>query len=109
MELNDINIPEMEKQRYEAIKRTNKYLEMKILIGAENDKSECGMVSKTPVVKTDMHNCSSQEISFLYITLQSIIKSLEERYPKECLISKLTMEAQHMGSVQWKNENNKED
>ena len=45
MEFNNINIPEMEKQCYEAIKRTNKYLEMKILIGAENDKSECGMIS----------------------------------------------------------------
>lgn len=40
MEFHSIDIPEMEKQRYQAIKRTGEYIELNILIGTEDDDKE---------------------------------------------------------------------
>lgn len=108
MKFEHVNISEMEKQRYAAIKRTNKYLEMNLIIGVDDDRIlEKGLTSKHPVVITTMNKCSSQEIGCFYMTLQEIIKSLEKQYPIECYAAKMTMEVQDIGSVQLTKENKK--
>lgn len=101
MEFSEINIPEMEKQRYESIKRTNKYLEMKLIIGVEGTELGNGVISKEPVVMTSMCNCGPQEVGCFYMTLQAIMKSLEKQYPAECYVSKLTMRTKDMGTMHW--------
>ena len=40
MEFHSIDIPEMEKQRYNAIKRTGQYIELNILIGVESEEEK---------------------------------------------------------------------
>lgn len=99
MEFHSVDVSEMEKQRYEAIKRSGEYMELNILIGAESDDLGGGLVSKTPVVSTHINNCGPQEIGCMYMTLRQLMKSMEKKYPKECYISKLAMQVEDMGSV----------
>ena len=99
MEFHNIDIPEMEKQRYQAIKRTGEYVELNILIGTENDETEDGLSVKSPVVTTHMHKCGPEEVACLYMTLQSIARVLERKYPVECLMGKLSMKVEDMGTI----------
>lgn len=99
MEFHSVDVSEMEKQRYEAIKRSGEYMELNILIGAESDDLGGGLVSKTPVVSTHINNCGPQEIGCMYMTLREIIKSMEKKYPMECYVSKLAIRVEDMGSV----------
>lgn len=90
MESDNVDIKQMEKQRYEAIKKSGKYIELNILIGTEfetiNNKE-----AKVPVVSTKLHQCSGEEIACLYATLKSYIENLEKEYPLECVLAKLTL------------------
>lgn len=104
MEMYNVDIPEMEKQRYNCIKNSGKYLEMNILIGAENEDLGDGLVSKAPVISTHMCKCGSQEVGCLYVTLNELMKSLEKRYPMECCIAKLAMHVDDLGAVDNSNE-----
>lgn len=108
MEIHDVNIPEMEKQRYESIKNSDSYIELKIIIGTENEISKNGHESRTPVVITSMNHCGPKEIAYLYVTLQSVLESLEHNYPAECFIGKIGMEPTNMGTVRFKDENEEE-
>ena len=99
MEIYDINVPEMERQRYESIKNSGEYAELKILVGVENDKSKDGVASKSPIVTTSMHNCGPEEVACLYVTLKTALNSLRNRFPLECFMGEVTMEVQDMGAI----------
>lgn len=104
MEFHSVNIPEMEKQRYEAIKKSGEYIELNVLIGTESDDLGEGLVSKAPIVSTHLHGCGPQEIGCMYVTLQQVLKTLEKKYPAECYVSKLAMRVEDMGSIQLTDE-----
>lgn len=99
MEFHSIDIPEMEKQRYQAIKRTGEYIELNILIGTEEDDKENGISTKQPVVTTCMHKCGPKEVACLYATLNAVSKMLKEKYPLECLLSEIGMKIENLGSI----------
>ena len=99
MEFHSINIPEMEKQRYQAIKRTGKYIELNILIGTEEDDKENGVSTKSPVVATCMRKCGPKEVACLYVTLNTVSKILKEKYPLECLLGEIGMKIENLGSI----------
>ena len=109
MEFHSIDIPEMEKQRYQAIKRTGEYVELNILIGTEEDDQENGISTKSPVVTTCMHKCGPKEIACLYATLQAVSNVLEEKYPFECFLAKMGMRVENMGSVDSSLKDDEED
>ena len=113
MEFYNIDIPEMEKQRYESIKKSGEYLELTILIGVENDVDKNGTTYKNPVVATHMCGCGAQEIASLYSTLQAFLKTLKERYPLECLLGDMLMNTESLNVITLdeddEKDNNKED
>lgn len=108
MEFYNIDIPEMERQRYNSIKKSGEYIELNILIGVE-DEEENGVSAKSPVVSTCMHNCGPQEVACLYATLHAVSQTLERKYPVECLMGKMGMRIENMGSVDSSLEDDKED
>lgn len=108
MEFYNIDIPEMEKQRYNSIKKSGEYIELNILIGVE-DEEENGVSAKSPVVSMCMHNCGPQEVACLYATLHAVSQILERKYPVECLMGKMGMRIENMGSVDSSLEDDKED
>ena len=99
MEFHNIDIPEMEKQRYNAIKRTGQYIELNILIGVENEEEKGNTAVKSPVVSMRIHNCGPMEVASLHATVKAVIENLEKQYPVECLMSNLTMKTEGMGSI----------
>lgn len=99
MKFDEINVNKMEQQRYDDIKKKGKYVELDILIGAEKDEFE-GHTGKLPVVTTVMKGCGPEEIACLYATLQNLCKHFEKEYPMECMLSKLAMEVEHVGTVE---------
>lgn len=101
MEFSRIDISEMEKQRYEAIKKSGEYMELNVLIGVESEDLGGGLVSKAPVISTHINNCGPQEIGCMYMTLKEIIKSLEKKYPTECFVSKMAMRVEDIGSTEY--------
>ena len=109
MEFHNIDVPEMEKQRYQAIKRTGEYIELNILIGTENDETEDGLSTKSPVVTTCMHKCGPKEMACLYATLQAVSNILKERYPIECLLGEIGIEVKNMGSIDSSVDEDEED
>lgn len=100
MEIKDVDMFELENQRYEAIKKTGEYIELKILIGAEYDASSDGSVGKYPVITTTMQGCGMKEVAGLYATLQGVIEQLEKNYPMACMLSKLTMSIGHIDTLE---------
>lgn len=112
MEIKDVNMFELEKQRYEAIKNTGKYIELNVLIGEEDDvSSEKSVGKKYPIVKTTMIDCGEKEVARLYATLQGVIEQLEKDYPIACVLSKLTMKIRHVNTLETEinSEDEKED
>lgn len=95
----NIDMNEMEQQRYDAIKKSGKYLELDVLIGVEGDNSD-GKIWKMPVITTCMHGCRSNEISALYMILGSLREHLEEKYPMECIMADISMSSKHMSTIQ---------
>lgn len=104
----NIDINEMEQQRYNHIKKSGHYLELDVLIGA-NDDEHNGKTEKMPVVTTCIHGCGSSEISALYMILGLLRDHLEEEYPMECLMANIGMKSQFMGSVESKIPHDEED
>lgn len=97
MNFDHIDINEMERQRYNAIKKTGEYLELNILIGAGKDRVD-GCDCKMPVVTTTMSKVGPEEVGCLYATLKQVIQYYEKHYPLECLLSKMGMSVEDMGS-----------
>lgn len=97
----DVNMEELERQRYDAIKKTGQYLELNILIGAENEDENEDTTHKFPVVTTTMCHCGSREISCLYATIRAFLNSFEKKYPLECLAVKLgIVDVDDLGSIE---------
>ena len=111
MEFHSIDIPEMERQRYKAIKASGEYVELNILIGVEDDISlDEEVTTKSPVVTTCLHNCGPKEVACLYATIQSVMKVLERKYPVECLLlSKIGTSVEEIGSIDITKDLDKED
>lgn len=111
MEFSNLNIPEMERQRYKAIKASGEYAELNILIGVEDDISlDEEVTTKSPVVTTCLHNCGPKEVACLYATIQSVMKVLERKYPVECLLlSKIGTSVEEIGSIDITKDLDKED
>lgn len=91
----EIDINGLEKQRYDSIKNSGKYLELNILIGSETESYE-DREGNIPVITTVMHGCKPREISCLYTTLKELIKHFEKEYPAECLYAMFTMNCTHL-------------
>lgn len=95
----NLNIPRMEQQRYEKIKKSNKYMELDVLIGDEDEDLGDGFIVKSPVVSTTIKGVGAKEVGCMYMTLHELIKSLEKEFPSECFVAKLSMRAEHDGAV----------
>lgn len=109
MEFHSIDVPEMERQRYQSIKKTGRYVELNILIGTEEDTKENGASTNSPVISTCMHKCGPKEIACLYATLQAVSNILKERYPIECLLGEIGIEVKNMGSIDSSVDEDEED
>ena len=95
----NLNIPRMEQQRYEKIKKSGKYMELDVLIGSDNEDLGDGFIVKSPVVSTTIKGVGAKEVGCMYMTLHELIKSLEKEFPLECFVAKLSMRAEHDGAV----------
>lgn len=101
MEFDKVDVNEMEKQRYEHIKKSGRYTELNILIGVESEGFADDTEYKTPVITLDMHNCTAKEVSCMYVSLKEIMKTLEKQYPVECFMAELGMEVETVGSLDF--------
>lgn len=101
MEINkdNIDVNQLEKQRYEAIKKTGKYLELSILIGTEDEEIN-GEVCRMPVVSTVARHVGPEEMGYLYGILQEMCKFYEKEYPLECFMYKMKLNVKHLGFTQ---------
>ena len=90
-----LDINEMEKQRYEHIKKSGAYIELDILIGAKTDTFD-GHTGKLPVINSYMNGCGKEEIGNMYIILKSMVEYYREQYPMECALAELTMSCNRM-------------
>jgi hypothetical protein len=97
MDFNTIE-DEMERRRYNAIKKSGKYIELNILIGVEKEKFD-GHTGKLPVVTTYARGCGPEEIANMYLVLKSMVEYYEQEYPAECLLASLTMTSNNMGTI----------
>ena len=95
----DVDINEMERQRYNTIKKNGKYIEVNILVGAEDDVTYKGHKGRMPVIHTEMHNCSSKDISCMYLSLKTLLDDFKEDYPKECLLGEIMFNCHDLSSV----------
>ena len=93
----DLNIPRMEQQRYEKIKKSNRYMEVNVLIGSEDEELGGGLTCKTPVVSTTIKGVGPKEVGCMYMTLHELIKSLEEEFPSACFAAKVCMRTENDG------------
>lgn len=80
----------MEKQRYNNIKATGKWLELNILVGGESVEDEDGHSCVIPVVGMEGHHCGSKEIACLYLTVKQMLEELQHDYPGECLAAEMS-------------------
>lgn len=94
----DVEVNKLEQKRYDEIKKSGRYLELDVLIGAESEEYK-GRTGKMPVVTTCMHGCKSSEISALYMILGMIREHLEDEYPMECIMADIGMSAEHLGVI----------
>ena len=93
----NLNIPRMEQQRYEKIKKSNKYMELDVLIGSDDEDLGDGLVAKSPVVSTTIKGVGPKEVGCMYMTLHELIKSLEKEFPSACFAAKVCMRTENDG------------
>lgn len=93
----NLNIPRMEQQRYEKIKKSNKYMELDVLIGSDDEDLGDGLVAKSPVVSTTIKGVGPKEVGCMYMTLHELIKSLEKEFPSACFAAKICMRTENDG------------
>lgn len=100
MKYENVNIPEMEEQRYKKIKASGKYLELTVLIGV-NDEEDLGggQVAKVPVVSTVGKHCGPKEIGCLYMTLKSYMDQMIDDYPSECFAAEMAMHVEDIEQI----------
>ena len=97
MEFNDLDIEDLERQRYDSIKRSGKYLELNILIGTEDDEFDA-TIGRVPVIATKARHISSEEIACMYITLKALVRKFEQEYPEDCALGLMKFNAGDMKS-----------
>ena len=93
----NLNIPRMEQQRYEKIKKSGKYMELDVLIGSDNEDLGDGFIVKSPVVSTTIKGVGAKEVGCMYMTLHELIKSLEKEFPSACFAAKVCMRTENDG------------
>lgn len=92
-----IDIGEFQKQQAEYIKKQGHYLELNILIEAnENEEDNSTM----PIITTCMHGCGAKDIAKLYKSLEITIEHLRKEHPLECAIADVMIDIREMGSYQ---------
>ena len=91
------NIPKMEQQRYEKIKKSERYMEINVLIGRDDEDLGEGFIAKTPVVRTTIKGVGPKEVGCMYMTLHELIKSLEKEFPSACFAAKVCMRTENDG------------
>ena len=107
MEFN-VDMSELEKQRYKAIKNSNKYIELNILIGTDDEETYKDRTGKMPVITTIMNNCTSSDIGGMYMTLRNLVDHFEKEYPLECIVAKQSMKITDIGSREFNLDDDKE-
>ena len=93
----NLNIPRMEQQRYEKIKKSGRYMELDVLIGSDDEDLGDGFVAKSPVVSTTIKGVGPKEVGCMYMTLHELIKSLEKEFPSACFAAKVCMRTENDG------------
>lgn len=93
----NLNIPRMEQQRYEKIKKSGRYMELDVLIGSDDEDLGDGLVAKSPVVSTTIKGVGPKEVGCMYMTLHELIKSLEKEFPSACFAAKVCMRTENDG------------
>ena len=93
----NLNIPRMEQQRYEKIKKSERYMELDVLIGSDDEDLGDGLVAKSPVVSTTIKGVGPKEVGCMYMTLHELIKSLEKEFPSACFAAKVCMRTENDG------------
>lgn len=88
-----------EVERYEKIKKSNKYLELTILIGGNPEMGPDGKEGIAPIVSTTAIGIGAKEIGCMYITLRNLIDEYENNYPIECIAAKKCMDIQNLGTI----------
>ena len=94
----EVDVKGMEEQRAKEIKKKGKYLEVSILVDAEDEKYNENISGKMPVITTHMHGCGPKEVACMYLTLKALAKQFEIDYPMECLLGEITMHHDYIGS-----------
>ena len=93
----NLNIPRMEQQRYEKIKKSNRYMELDVLIGSDDEDLGDGFIAKSPVISTTIKGVGPKEVGCMYMTLHELIKSLEKEFPSACFAAKVCMRTENDG------------
>ena len=93
----NLNIPRMEQQRYEKIKKSGRYMELDVLIGSDDEDLGDGFVAKSPVISTTLKGVGPKEVGCMYMTLHELIKSLEKEFPSACFAAKVCMRTENDG------------
>lgn len=93
----NLNIPRMEQQRYEKIKKSGRYMELDVLIGSDDEDLGDGLVAKSPVISTTIKGVGPKEVGCMYMTLHELIKSLEKEFPSACFAAKVCMRTENDG------------
>lgn len=96
-----IDVDEFENQRYEAIKKSGKYIELQIIIGTEKEVIN-GREGTLPVVKGCMHHCGPEEIGNMYVILKNMTDYYKRKYPLECTLAELTCDCNEVIDIQHK-------
>lgn len=99
----EIDECELEKQRYDAIKKSDKYLEVTILVSSESEETT-EETSTVPVIRVNMNNCTGFDVGYTYLALKHLSEDFMKNYPKECLYAEFTTDYKNLGMIGEKDE-----
>lgn len=91
-----IDVNAFEEARYQEILDSGKYIELKILVGTKKEQLG-GTNGIIPCVRMELHNANPETIGVLYSSIKLFAEHLEEEYPLECMLSKLTHKTKEIG------------
>ena len=99
MEFNNIDLSEMERQRYNAIKKKGKYIEVNVLVESTNSENTH---SKMPVITTQLCRCNSKDIAYMYVSLKALVDQFIKDHPIECMYGEALMGTTNLGTTSTK-------
>ena len=88
----NLNIPRMEQQRYEKIKKSGKYMELDVLIGSDDEDLGDGFIAKSPVISTTIKGVGAKEVVEIlndYVDFFGVVNSTEAENIKNLTNKKL--------------------